>query len=140
MRLSTHLFLVLALLVPTLSAQRPELPNIVRAGLLAYEHGGAKPALKAWSQDSPIADKFGADVQDAFEKIEGAYGRMTGYDLLHVVQFGPHASRSYVVLLYQSGPVYMWFDCYKKMDHWVVTAFLFNTKPDPILPAGMFHQ
>jgi hypothetical protein len=138
MRLVAHTLITLALSVGSASAQRPELPSVVRAGLLAYQHSGAKLALKTWSQDSPIANQFGAQAERAFEQIEGAYGNMIGYDVLDVVSLGPHVTRSYVVILYDSGPTYMSFDCYKKADHWVLTAFLFNAKPDLILPPAMF--
>jgi hypothetical protein len=128
---------ILLAAAPLLSAQGPELPSVLRAGLLAYEHGGASAALRAWSQDSPIADKFDSDLEHVFVQVENIYGRMIGYDVLSVVALSPHSSRSYVVILYESGPAYIWFDCYKKADHWVLTGFLYNVKPDAILPPAM---
>ena len=129
--------IILLATAPGLSAQGTELPTVVRAGLMAYERGGISAALRIWSQDSPIADKFGSEVQHTFEQVKNVYRRMIGYDVLAVVQLGPHSARSYVVILYESGPSYIWFDCYKKADHWVMTGFLFNVKPDTILPPGM---
>jgi hypothetical protein len=108
----------------------------VRSGLLAYQQSGASAAIKAWSLDSPIADK-GGEAQHAFEQIEAGYGHMIGYEVLAVVPIASHVLRSYVIILYESGPAYIWFDCYKKPDHWVMTGFLFNVKPDLILPPAL---
>ncbi len=63
---------------------------------------------------------------------------MVGYDILRVIPFGPHASRTYVVILYQKGPLYVWFDCYEATGQWIMTAFLFNTRADSILPRATF--
>ena len=120
-----------------LTAQAPQLPPAVSAGLEAYKQGGASAALAAWLKGSAIPQETSPTTRAAFEQIEGAYGHFTGYDVLRVVPFGPHVLRSYVVILCERGAVYAWFDSYKGGEHWILTQFLFNTKPDLILPPTM---
>ncbi len=121
---------------PALASQTATLPPVVRAGLEAYKVNGSHTAMKTWLANSPIADELNSAVP-AFEKIEQAYGRMVGYETLEVLPLGTHVSRSYVILLYEKGPTYIWFDCYKAKDDWIMTSFLMNTKPDVILPPTM---
>jgi len=122
--------------VPALRSQTPALPGVVRAGLEAYKVSGAYSAVKTWLANSAIVEQSGATAQ-AFQKAEQAYGRMVGYETLEVVPLGTHASRSYVIILYEKGPIYVWFECYKTKDDWIMTSFLFNAKADLILPPKM---
>ena len=117
--------------------QTPEVPPVVRAGLDAYKAGDIGAALDVWFKNSPAPRQTIPTTRGAFEQVEASYGHMTGYDLLEVVPFGTHATRTYAILLYEKGPVYAWFDCFKTGDGWILTGFLFNTKPDLILPATM---
>jgi len=121
---------------PALNGQTPAMPPVIRDGLEIYKVKGAAAAVARWLKDSPITD--GSDVARELAKIEGFYGRMVGYDVLDVVRFGAYASRSYIVILFEKGPVYAWVDCYLPKDQWIVTSLLFNTKADMILPAKMF--
>jgi len=133
-------FLTLLLLPPTslLNAQAPDLPSIVRSGLDAYKQAGVEAALTAWFKESPIASQTAPAVKGTLQQIEATYGSIIGYDVIRVVPLGPHASRSYVVILYQRGPLYFWFDSYKPGDRWIITALLFNTRADSILPRSTF--
>jgi len=121
---------------PALNGQTLAMPPVIRDGLEIYKVKGAAAAVARWLKDSPITD--GSDVARELAKIEGFYGRMVGYDVLDVVRFGAYASRSYIVILFEKGPVYAWVDCYLPKDQWIVTSLLFNTKADMILPAKMF--
>jgi len=121
---------------PALASQTATLPPVVRAGLEAFKATGAPTAMKTWLANSPIPEQANATAA-AFENIEHAYGRMVGYETLEVIPLGTHASRSYVIVLYEKGPVYFWFDCYKSKNDWIMTGFLMNTKPDVILPPAL---
>jgi hypothetical protein len=127
---------IATLTTPVLRAQTAQVPPVIRAGMEAYKVGGAAAAAVRWLKDSPITEASGSAIQ-GFAQIELAYGRMIGYDVLQVVHFGTYAERTYVVILYEKGPVYAWFDCYMAKDDWITTAFLFNTKADQILPPKM---
>ena len=121
-----------------LHGQTPVMPPVIRDGLEIYKVKGSAAAIARWMKDSPITD--GSELGQVLPKIEGFYGRMVGYELLDVVRFGAYASRSYIVILFEKGPVYAWFDCYLPKDQWIVTSLLFNTKPDMILPAKMLSH
>jgi hypothetical protein len=140
MRAFAFVVLIALFSAPGLRSQAPKLPPIIRSGLEAYKQAGTAVAMATWLKDSPITNESTVAAQAGFERIEGAYGHMIGYDVLQIVTFGPHASRSYVIILYQKGPVYAWFDCYDATERWIITGFLFNTKPDAILaPAMLGH-
>jgi len=123
---------------PALRGQAVTLPPIVRAGFEAYKLRGASAAMAMWMKDSPITDF--SDGTRALEQIEMVYGKMVGYEPLEAVAFGTYATRTYLVMLYEKGPVYVRFDCYMPKDQWIVTAFLFNTKPELILPTKMMSH
>lgn len=129
---------IATLAAPVLRGQAVTLPPIVRAGLEAYKLRGATAAVAMWMKDSPITDL--SDVTRGLEQIETVYGKMVGYEPLETVAFGSYASRTYLVILFDKGPVYARFDCYMPKDQWIVTAFLFNTKPELILPAKMMSH
>ncbi len=128
------------LLTPVARAQAPDLPPIVRSGLDALKNGTAASAMAAWLKGSPVPEQATPQARGALEQIESSYGHMVGYDVLKVVALGPHAARSYVVILYEKGPLYTWFDCFKNGDQWIMTGFLFNTKPDLILPPTLLEH
>ena len=139
MRASTLVVCIAIGTAPVLHSQTKALPSVIAAGLEAYKVNGAAAAVTRWMKNSPIPELSGATTE-AFKQIERAYGRMGGYEILQVVPLGTYASRSYLVILYEKGPVYAWFDCYKAKDEWIMTSFLFNTKPDLILPPRLLNQ
>jgi hypothetical protein len=110
---------------------------VIRAGLDAYKQRGAAAAISTWLKNSPVGQASEATTS-TLTHIEDGYGQMIGYDVLRVVPLGPHALRSYVVILYVKGPLYVRFDCYEARTQWIMTAFLFNTRPDSILPQATF--
>lgn len=128
----------LAIAATPARGQTPAIAPVIRDGLEIYKVKGAAAAVTRWLKDSPITD--GSEVAREFAKIEGFYGHMVGYDVLDVVRFGAYASRSYIVILYEKGPVYALVDCYLPKDQWIVTSLLFNTKADMILPAKMLSH
>jgi hypothetical protein len=136
MRAITSVFCIAIAAAPALRAQTSKLPPVVRAGLEVYKVSGSAAAVTRWLKGSPVTDVSG-NAAKGFEQIETAYGRMVGYEVLDVVPFGTYASRTYLVILYEKGPAFAWFDCYLPKDEWIVTGFLFNAKPDPILPPKM---
>jgi len=129
---------IVSLATPPLGGQTPALPPVIRAGMEAFKVRGHDAALARWIKDSPITDP--SEAAKAFTQIESVYGRMTGYEVLDVVPFGTYSSRSYLVILFEKGPVYARFDCFRPKDDWVIIDFVFNTKPDPILPATMMSH
>jgi hypothetical protein len=118
-----------------LRGQSREIPSVIRDGLEIYKVKGASAATARWVKDSPITDP--SELTRGLGLVENAYGRMVGYEVLDVIPLGKYAQRTYLILLFEKGPLYFWFDCYLYKDQWIITALLFNTKPDMILPAKM---
>ena len=124
------------------AAQGLSVPSIVRRGLDAYRSGGADAAVRAWLANSPLAHDSGAANSVSFlHRLEQLYGPVIGDDVLKVNAIGTHVVRAYVVLLYEKGPVYMWFECYQTpRAQWLISAFLFNARPDAILPPSLIDH
>jgi len=65
---------------------------------------------------------------------------MEGNEILRVTPIGSRVLRVYAIVHYQKGPLYMWFECYRASSDWTVVAFLFNPRPEPILPASLIDH
>lgn len=130
-----------ALSAATYAAQGPSVPPVVRRGLDAYRSNGGDAAIRAWLVNSPLANDSGAaNSVIVLRRLEQVYGSMVGDEVLKVNPIGNHVVRVYVVLLFQKGPVYMWLKCYETASQWLVSAFLFNPRPDPILPSTLLNR
>jgi len=55
------------------------------------------------------------------------------------VALGRRVLRAYIVVFYERGPLYFHFDSYRASGNWIVVAFLFNTKPELILPPELLR-
>jgi hypothetical protein len=121
------------------TAQSAEVPPIVVAGLDAYRASGIRAALDVWLKGSPVGANSAATEQiiQGLAPIEASYGGMIGHDVLRTVAIGPHVRRVYVTLLYERGPLYAFFDCYRAAQGWIIPGFLSNTKPQEILPPAL---
>jgi hypothetical protein len=137
--LSSILILVLCL-GSSASAQGLSLPPIIGKGLEAYKRAGVDSAVATWLKGSPAAadPSTAAGTAAALRRVEQAYGRMIGYDTLYKVALGAHTARFYLTILFERGPLFAWFDTYDSSSGVAVTGFLFNTKPDQILPPSFF--
>ncbi len=136
-------FWLLFLIVTSLSTsqQTPRLPTPVESGLQAYQTSGATAAVRSWLADSPLAsqrDLLNKTVAE-FKAIEQTYGAFSSYEVLGIKSFGQRSLRCYLVLQYEKGPVFIYFDSYRTAKRWTVTGFLFNTKADLILSSGFFE-
>ena len=129
--------LITTLAVSPLAAQKPETPPIVIAGLQAYRAFGRDSAIATWLRGSPVEGQIGNQVNRGLQDVETAYGSATGGEILANVAIGTRVVRSYVVVLFTKGPMYAWFDCYRRDNSWIIVGFLFNTRPQEILPPSM---
>jgi hypothetical protein len=57
-----------------------------------------------------------------------------GYEMLTSVNFSPPTIRSYAVILYEKGRLFISVDCYKSPGGWIITQMDFNTKAQLVLP------
>jgi hypothetical protein len=123
-------------------AQTGDVPPIVTKGFDAYRENGAAAAVDAWFVGSPAAAQptSKGNVVQSLANIESSYGRYAGYDVLRTVAIGPHIRRVYVILLYDRGPVYAYFDCYQASSGWEIPFMQMNTKAADVLPVDMLSR
>ena len=117
-------------------SQATELPGIVVRGLGAYRDRGARAALEIWLRNSPAAgdSRVIRSTAEALDQVSAKLGSFQGHDVLRVSRLGPHVSRSYLILLFERGPVYAYFDCYLTAEGWIISSFQYNGKPELVLP------
>jgi hypothetical protein len=113
-------------------------PDVVTAGVTAYEKGTADAAVDAWIRGSAIEhdSKQRDALVNGLKNIQRLYGGWTGWELIRVVKFSPSCWRVYGVVKYERGPAYVRFDCYKTGD-WILNDFEVNVAADKLLPAGL---
>ena len=116
-----------------------EVPAIVANGLEAYTAKGIEGAFQAWLAGSPVENdaSMRASGIDALRTVERQYGRVVGHEILGVAPVGQTVRRVYVLLRYERGPLYAWFDCYETASGWIIPGFLMNTRPQVILTPEM---
>jgi hypothetical protein len=126
---------------PQLLAQQKDVPPVVLSGLQVYKAEGAAAAVKAWLLNSPVGDDAAliSNTTAALKRIQTTYGTLIGHDILQSSPLGSRGARNYVILLFERGPLYAYFDTYRTSKGWIVTGFLFNGKPDEILPHSLFE-
>jgi hypothetical protein len=123
----------------TRAQSAPAVPQIVTDGFAAYVKGDVRAALGVWLKDSPASSAATIEQMVAtIAPVEAAYGHIIGHDVLRVVQVGSAVRRVYVVMRYERGPMYAWFECYENAGRWIIPGFLTNTRASEIMPAGMF--
>ena len=116
----------------------PSLPTIVSAGLDAYRSAGADQAMRAWLRNSPIEGSSAAATQvHELYAAQRLYGNYRGFEPIGIKSFSPGTRAVYLVLDYDSGPLFARFLVYRSGAGWIVISLLFNPDPAQVLPAGM---
>ena len=115
------------------------MPAVILSGLHAYKSQGPAAAVKVWLNGSPANSDsmLVSNTVRALNSIETAYGSFVGHETLATSPLGSRVVRHYLILLYERGPLYVYFDAYRTSDRWVLTGFLFNTKPEAIIPSRL---
>jgi len=136
MRPSKKVLLVLLLVSAPVACFALEPPKIVTDGLDGYKKSGYDEAFKIWMKGSPLEnDKTSyMNMKGGMTQIEAAYGRMIGYEILKSVNMSPSTTRTYAVILYEMGPLFLYMDCYKSPKGWIIPEIQFHTKPQMVLP------
>ena len=119
--------------------QRADVPPIVVRGLEAYQARGTTAAFDIWLVGSPaVTDPSAkANAVEGLKAVERQYGGVVGHEIVGVAPVGTTVRRVYVVIRYERGPLYAWFDCYQTGTSWIIPGFLVNTRPQMILPPEM---
>lgn len=142
--MKTPLILLIALLAFACPAysQTPTLPKIITDGFDVYKKDGAAKAFDTWLIGSPVEHDASTrtTVVGNLQMIESSYGKYSGYEYLGTVPFAQSTKRYYVVLLYEKGPLYAWFEVYTVGGQDVIPSFDCNTKASLLLPETFFDK
>jgi hypothetical protein len=113
-----------------------ESPSIITNGLSAYEKSNINDGIEIWLKGSPLQndDSTKKSIQEVMSKVEGAYGKIIGWEQIRLIKFSPSFERVYFLIKYEKGPLFATYDCYKPYNRWVISAVDFNTKLQTILP------
>ncbi len=112
-----------------------DVSKLVTGGLEAYKATGSADAFAIWLKGSPLeADKTTlSSLKDSFTQVETMYGKMIGYDVLRTVKISSRTNRVYAEIQYEKGPLFMYIDCYRSPNGWIVAMMRFHTDADRIL-------
>lgn len=116
-----------------------DIPPAVVRGLDAYKREGERAAVRAWLAGSPAGKDTTnlPQVLEGLETVARAYGKMSGYDVLRVLQIGSRVRRAYIVILFDTGALYALFECYQAPSGWIVSSFITNLRASEILPGDL---
>ena len=132
---------ILLILISTVSyAEDP--PKIVTDGFKAYIESGFEAAFNTLLKGSPLEnDKTSMmNLKGGFTQIEAMYGKMISYEILKVIKITSSTNRTYTELQYEKGPLFLYIDCYKSKNGWVVPMMKFHTEADKLLPDNIMNQ
>ena len=142
-----NLTLALTLIVTlSLFANTPafaiDTPEILSVSFDAYKNEGFEKAFKIWMKGSPLEnDKTSLlSMKGGFTQIETLYGKMIGYEIIRNYRIAKNVVRTYAVLFYEKGPLYLYVDCYRAAENWIIPEMQFHTKAQMILPEKLIHK
>jgi hypothetical protein len=136
------LIVVMALCFISAVSYADDVPKIVIDGLNAYKTSGFGEAFNVWLKGSPMeSDKTTTmNLKGSFTQVESIYGKMMSYEILKSINISSLSNRIYTEILYEKGPLFMIFDCYKSSNGWIIPTMRFNTEADKILPDDTFRM
>ena len=133
---------VLFVFLFTTVSHAEDVSKLVTSGLEAYKATGSADAFTLWLKGSPLeADKTTmASLKDSFTQVETMYGKMVGYEVLRTARISSRTNRVYAEIQYEKGPLFLYMDCYKSLNGWIVSMMRFHTDADKILPAEALSE
>jgi len=136
------LLLIVTLFIMSTTAFAQEVPKIVTQGLDANKASGYMEAFSIWLKGSPLeSDKTTMmNLKGAFTQIESMYGKATGYELLRTISISQSTIRVYAEIRYEKGPLFIFFDCYKSSNGWIIPMMKFQNEADKVLPEDFFKK
>ena len=117
--------------------QTSDMPAPVQAGLAALREGRCDAAFVHWSRPAAPGSPTGAPQRLTDCATLKRLGRLHGHEVLRVVPIGERIRRIYVVLRYETQPVYLLLIAYRPDAEWVVIKTSWNVSADRVLPADM---
>lgn len=138
-----YLALVLLAVVSLTTARADALPEVVTKGLNSLKISGPSAALEAWmlgsAQEKDAAAR--SKILGELSAVTDLYGRSTGYEIIQAFALTPSTLRVYGVILFERGPLYVRWDCYKTMDAgWIIPSFQFDIEAEEIFPQDLLFK
>jgi hypothetical protein len=120
------------------AASRGALPAPVQAGLDALEDGRCDAAFVHWSRPAGSPGAGTGAVQRLTDCAAlRRLGTLHGHELLRVVPVGERIRRVYLVLRYQTQPVYLLVVAYRPDNEWFVIKTSWSLYADRVLPPDL---
>lgn len=118
---------------------RHDVPVIVLEGLKTFQANGSQAALGVWLKDSPIGDNLTTTgpILLTLRDLDTKYGKVTGYEVFKTISIGTRVRRVYVLIFYERGPVFAYFDCYQRGGGWNIPSFLLSPRLSEVIPANL---
>jgi hypothetical protein len=114
-----------------------DLPAVINSGLDAYKSKGPDEAVKAWIKGSPLeGSKDALSQANSLRQIQDFYGAYQSSDVVSTRELSPKTRILYLVMNYESGPLFAKFVVYRTDKGWILTSFNFNTK-DEMIPSSI---
>ncbi len=114
-----------------------DLPAVIVSGLDAYKSKGPDEAVKAWIKGSPIeGSKDALSQANSLRQVQDFYGAYQSFDVVGTRELSPKTRILYLVMDYESGPLFAKFVVYRTEHGWILTSFNFNTK-DEMIPSSI---
>ena len=112
-----------------------KVPDIVLAGLTAYQSQGAQVAIRIWTKGGPIeGNEDTLKSVEVFNQVQAVYGKYVGYELVKTQSINSTSKMVYLQMNYEKGPLFGKFLCYWTGNAWILTGrFVFNTDPKQVL-------
>lgn len=142
MKILRFFLLTIMILIISVGANALEPPKIVINGYKAYKKEGFEKALSIWMKGSPLEnDKTSLmDMKGVITQVESIYGKMISYEIIKTIKITSSLNRVYAEICYEKGPVFMFIDCYKSPNGWIIPLIRFHTEPDKILPNDFLNE
>jgi hypothetical protein len=113
------------------------LPPFIVTGMNAYKSVGPEAAVKAWVEDSALANsKDALDQAGYLHQTQELYGPFQNYALISTRVITPRTRVVYVVMEYEKGPLFAKFVVYRSAQRWLLTSLDLNVREEMILPLG----
>ena len=119
--------------------QDPSIPTVVVKGFEIYQRDGTLAAVNSWFAGSARETEGGLqdEAVDRLNRVSTWLGSMFDYELVRSVPLSASTRRVYLAVKYQKGVAWMWFDCYRPGEQWIVTRFDFSTNANNVLPENI---
>jgi hypothetical protein len=131
--------LIGCLLIPRAIEAQESLPPSAQAGLDSVSRGRCEAGFRMWTASWPSTPDGAAKRETMLGscRVLGSLGSVSGYDIIRVVPVTKSLTRVYLLLKYETQPVYMLLVLYRPQSTWRVTSINWHTNSENVLPSSI---